>query len=384
MITATLLFTYNRSSHTKQVIEALKRNTVMPQKLFIFQDGLKDDTDEIEWKRVNNLIREIDWCNKELIVSVSNKGLADSILAGINYAFKEYEAIIILEDDCVPTTNFISYMNQCLDKYADKKMVYSVNGYSWPIEVKKQQYDVYGCGRISSWGWGTWRDRWYAYEKDYEIVKRMKRDAAASRNLAMWGQDLEDTLVGNVKGTCDSWAVFWALNVISRRGICISPYQSFIKNIGMDGSGVHCGITNQFDVECVDERRKEFKLPEYIDFSREAAEAFASLHGSYTALDGYVENRRKAVVYGVGNFFLKNERQVNEEYHIEMFIDRYKKGYFAGKRIIGPNAIEDSGFERLLIMVQDEAESLRIAHDMTEKYGIPERKIEFGFMKYKN
>lgn len=50
-------------------------------------------------------------------------------------------------------------------------------------------YDVYGCGRISSWGWGTWRDRWEQYSVDNNALKRLKEDK--SRNLAVWENDLE-------------------------------------------------------------------------------------------------------------------------------------------------------------------------------------------------
>lgn len=48
MKTAMLLFTYNRSYHTEQVINSLKYNTVLSQKLFVFQDGLSygEDTSE--------------------------------------------------------------------------------------------------------------------------------------------------------------------------------------------------------------------------------------------------------------------------------------------------------------------------------------------------
>ena len=380
---ATLLFTYNRSYHTKVVINSLKNNKILPQKLFIFQDGLKQGSSQDEWKKVNNLIRRVDWCETEVIVSHENKGLSESIVSGIKYVFKTYDAIIVLEDDCATTSNFISFMNQCLYKYKKDTRIYSISGYSWPIKLKKRQYDVYGCGRISSWGWGTWKSRWDVYEKNYEIVRKMKQKAETSQNLAIWGSDLEEMLVGNIRGTCDSWAVFWALNVIERNGICINPYQSFIKNIGMDGSGVHCGVDDQFDVEYIDERRKKFCLPNVIDLLDETKKAFSPLYGSYTALNNYVSNRSIVMVYGLGNFYKKHEKQINDEYYIEMFIDTVKKGYFEGKRIIEPNEVNCYVFEKIIIMIQSEIESLRVYEKLVKTYNIPEEKIELGFLKYK-
>ena len=159
MKTNFLLFTYNRSFHTEQVINNLKENTIMPDKLIVFQDGLKQEEDPQEWNAVNCLIKSIDWCKNEVIVSDHNKGLADSIVSGINYAFEDCDAVIVLEDDCVPAPEFVKFMVQCFEQYQTDPRVYAVSGYSWPIDLTQDTFDVYGCGRISSWGWGTWKDR---------------------------------------------------------------------------------------------------------------------------------------------------------------------------------------------------------------------------------
>lgn len=377
---ATLLFTYKRSYHTEQVINSLKQNTVLPTKLFIFQDGLKPGDDNNEWRRVNDIIRAIDWCEKEIIESSYNKGLASSIVSGVDYAFKEYDAVIVLEDDCVPAANFISFMQQCFEKYEENKKVYSVSGYSYPVSLLKRKYDVYGCGRISSWGWGTWKDRWEIYVKDYEIVKKMKQEETASRNLALWGRDLEDMLVENVRGNGDSWAVFWALNVISREGICINPYESLIKNIGLDGSGTHCSITNRFDVEMKNEEKNTFNLPEQIGFLKETLETFVPLFGSYTAIEQSAA-KAEILVYGLGNFFAQNEKVINEKYSIAAFVDQRKRGWFAGKKIIKADKIKCYTYDKILIMIQDVKECKRVERALLEQ-GIRQEQILPGYKKY--
>ncbi len=375
------VFAYNRSWHLQHVLNGLRKNDYV-NKLYIFQDGLKCEEHQEEWEKVRKVIDNIKWCDKCCFYSDYNKGLACSIIDGIELVLKENDAVIVLEDDCVPTANFISFMMHCFQKYKDDKRVFTVSGYSWPIKLHKSEYDVYGCGRISSWGWGTWRDRWDIYEKDYEIIRKMKQKAESSRNLATWGLDLEEILVGNVRGVCDSWAVFWALKVIERNGICINPYQSFIKNIGMDGSGVHCGVVNEFDVECIDEKKKEFYLPDTFDLLDETKRAFATLYGSYTALNDCTSNRATVLVYGVGNFYLKNEKQLNDEYYIKMFIDTNKKGYFAGKKIVRPDGIQDHKYEKIVIMIQNEEESMGVADNLIETCKVPKEKIEFGFLKF--
>lgn len=63
------------------------------------------------------MIREINWCNKELIVSERNKGLADSVISGVGSVFREYDAVIVIEDDCVLAPEFIKFMVQALTRY---------------------------------------------------------------------------------------------------------------------------------------------------------------------------------------------------------------------------------------------------------------------------
>lgn len=374
---ATLLFTYNRSHHTEQVISSLKKNTVLPQKLLVFQDGLKPGQDDCEWKKVNSLIRSIDWCEREIIVAEYNKGLATSIVDGINHAFKEHDAVIVLEDDCVSASGFISFMQQCFEKYKDNKKVYSVSGYSWPFTLKKTKYDVYGCGRISSWGWGTWKDRWNSFEKDYELVRKMKQGKNTSKNFAMWGRDLEDMLVSNVRGNIDSWAVFWALNVISREGICINPYQSLIRNIGTDGSGTHCGSTDQFDVELEDNEKGEISLPDEIGFSDETIEDFLSLYGGYTAFYQDDESKENILVYGAGGFFFNNEKAINDRYNIKAFIDQNKRGWLAGRKVIQIEEITKYEYQGILIMLQNVQECIKVVKNLIAQ-GVSYKQIMLG------
>lgn len=268
-----IVFAYNRSEHLNKVLEGLRKNAGV-LKLYIFQDGLKCTDHQSEWERTYQVIKGIDWCEVTYYQSSYNKGLAKSIVDGINEVFKENDAVVVLEDDCVPTANFISFMQQCFEQYENDKRVYSVSGYSWPIDLPKNEYDIYACGRISSWGWGTWKDRWAQYRIDNNIIERLKQDEKQSKYLEIWGSDLERTLIGNIGGQISSWAVYWALYVIENKGICINPYISLIQNIGMDGSGVHCGVTNKFQINVLDNNITKFYFPDSINIMHSTEEAF--------------------------------------------------------------------------------------------------------------
>ena len=198
---ATLLFTYNRPCHTEKVLNALKANEIKPSKLIIFQDGLKESTNICDWEAVGEIIKQIDWCDVELHISSVNKGLAASIIKGVTDAFDRYEAVIVLEDDCVPHPKFMSYMISGLTKYVEKEQVYSVGGSAWPVEVQENGTDAYFTERINSCGWGTWKNRWAQYERDYQMLAEIKKDEDLSTRFHIWGEDLESHLLGNINGT---------------------------------------------------------------------------------------------------------------------------------------------------------------------------------------
>lgn len=276
MKVATVLFTYARSIHTKKVLDALKNNTVLPQKLFIFQDGKKETTNTDEWNKVNELIHSIEWCDTEVCVSDENRGLRISIAGGVTYALQNYDAVVVLEDDCVPHPLFMKYMTESFEKYADNDKIFSIGGYGWPLDIDKNGTDMYFTKRASSWGWGTWKERWKYYTEDYYILSRIKKDTYLSKQLQIWGEDLEGYLHGNIDGRCDAWDVFWVLNVLEQDGYCLAPYQSLIENIGFDGTGAHCGTTViKTQLRDIEDHSSELVFPEKVETMQSTEEAFS-------------------------------------------------------------------------------------------------------------
>lgn len=378
MTTGIAVFAYNRNIHLLRVLDGLKKNLGI-KNIYIFQDGLKCEDHRANWEKTKKVIEEIDWCEKKYILSTENKGLAKSIVSGINLVMEENDTVIVLEDDCVPAPNFVAFMTQCFEKYKDNKRVYSVSGFSWPIDLPESDSDIYFCGRVSSWGWGTWKDRWKQYNIDYMAVKKLQDNKELSKRLAQWGKDLDNMLTDNIRGENDSWAVFWALNVIQNNGVCINPYRSLIRNIGMDGTGRHCGVTNRFDVAVdMDSHNKLFKLPDKVSVFDTTLEAFVELYGSYTAVDYKKMNTKSetVLVYGIGNFFFTYEKEINQNFNIVSFLDKNKHGWFAGKKIIKPVEVVTIEFDRLLIAVQSIQQCINISQMLINQYGVNNEKIE--------
>ena len=124
-------------------------------------------------------------------------------------------------------------MSECLDRYVDCAM--AVTGYT-PIAVESE-WDVYGSPRMETWGWGTWRGAWKLYERDVADAYRR----ADGLDLEQGGSDLPGYMRQAIEGK-DVWSAGWQLAAYLNDGLCVYPTRSHIRNIGLDGTGVHCGM----------------------------------------------------------------------------------------------------------------------------------------------
>ncbi|MDE6744202.1 MAG: hypothetical protein K2J95_10030, partial [Lachnospiraceae bacterium] len=65
------------------------------------------------------------------------------------------------------------------------------------------------------------------------------------------------------------------------------------------------------------------------------------------------EKREKVLIYGLGNFYLQNEKDLNKRYSIISFIDNFKRDVFEEeeRNIILVNEITKYKYDKIIIMV---------------------------------
>ena len=276
MLAPIVLFVYNRFKHTQKTINALKRNKLAEEsKLFIFSDGYKNQKDRQKVKKVRDIINNINgFKNIDVFESEKNKGLANSVIDGVTKIINKYGKVIVLEDDLVTSKNFLRYMNRGLDFYEGNKDIWSISGYNIPIDIPDNyEYDVYLSYRAHSWGWATWKDRWNKIDwkiKDFdEFINNKKKQKLFNRA----GNDMTRMLKRQIKGQIDSWAIRWCYNQFEEDSYTIYPVKSKVKNIGMDGSGVHCGVSNQHDV-ILDAKDNKVEFPKKLELNQKILNNF--------------------------------------------------------------------------------------------------------------
>ena len=260
-----ILISYKRAWHTEQVLTALKEHNI--KNLFIFSDGPKNKYDLSDVYETRLLFQRIDWTTPTIIERDKNIGLVNSIVSAVNYVFRKFDRVILLEDDCVPQEHFFEFIGTCLDKYEYNEKIFGISGYTVPIPesiLKKYPYDLYFFPRIGSWGWATWKRAWQHFEPD--LAESYKKAIEDNVDLSQGGDDiplmLKEMIDGRVK---DVWTLHWILTVYLKKGCYIYPTISHIENIGMDGTGIHCGKTDKFLSRIANENPSKFPDNVIID-----------------------------------------------------------------------------------------------------------------------
>jgi hypothetical protein len=151
----------------------------------------------------------------------------------------EYGKIIVLEDDIVTSPNFLKFMNDALTFYENEDKVWHISGWSYPIDLMSKD-DIYLYRVMECWGWATWKKNWHYYEKNTKkLTKEFSKDDIRRFNLDNTYNGWLQVILNKYR-YMDTWAIYWYATIFKKNGLCINPMKSFVKNIGLDGSGQNC------------------------------------------------------------------------------------------------------------------------------------------------
>lgn len=267
-----IIFAFNRPDSLRNTIQSLLENEEAKNSdLYVFVDGARayKNGEQDKVNAVQTYTKNIKgFKSVHYSFSNKNKGLGNSIIQGVTQVIKEYGKAIVLEDDLVFATNFLYYMNQGLEKYKEEKKVFSICGYSNKVKVPKEYtYDTYFCTRSSSWGWGTWADRWSSV--DWEL-KDWNRYAKMSNAFNQWGGSDCFRMLRSVKeGWGNSWAIRFCFSQFLQNKLSLFPIISKVKNNGFDGEGTNCKKWSRFKYDFDIDGNKNISYPDKIYLNKQ-------------------------------------------------------------------------------------------------------------------
>lgn len=285
------LFVYNRPQHTERTVKFLKQNEFAAEsRLFIFSDGAKTSADEEKVNEVREFIQTIEgFKSVEIIASKTNLGLANSVIAGVNKLTKYYGQVIVFEDDLISSPYTLTYFNEALNRYRDEPKVMHIGAYMYVLGNKNLPESFF-YRAATSWGWATWERAWQNFEPNIDVLieqfdHKKKHEFAIEGTMNFWKQ-MQDFK----RGKNNSWAIRWYASIFLKGGLTLNPSQSLVNNIGHDGTGVHSGMNDIYNV---------IINPKPItNFPTVVAENTAA----YTAIKTFLANRKGSLISRVKRF----------------------------------------------------------------------------------
>lgn len=244
--TPVLFITFARPDYARQTWEGIK--VAKPKTLYFYSNkGRTEKEGEVERNNeIRSYINEIDWeCDLHTFFREECVNVYDSLRGAIDWLFIYEEKGIILEEDCVPTKAFFSFIDQMIVKFSKEKRVWCISGDNF-IDESLIGEDYYFSHYHYMYGWATWRDRWCGCDWNLTIdknstVRSCFRDIYKTRQQVSYRvKELRkmSTFIDQTK----CWDYLWGYLMDREKALTVHPKYHLITNIGLSGTH-HEGVT---------------------------------------------------------------------------------------------------------------------------------------------
>jgi hypothetical protein len=257
-----VVYTYSRLKHLQRTVSALQDNYLAKRSvLYVVSDGAKTADHKPFVDRVREYLDGVEGFREVVrIYRDRNLGTPRSIHEAEAQVISDHGRVISMEDDNLSSRNYLNFMNEGLNAYADDPSIFSICGYCPPIKVPEgfnSEYWFYNWNL--SWGYAMWKKK---YDRVYPLLNH-------------YGEFRRQGLLGKVRKK-GGWYITDALRVdyqkkaifpdavlctkMTREGYCsVIPTVSKIQNIGSDGSGVSGSrLASKHDVKLDDRPLVDF------------------------------------------------------------------------------------------------------------------------------
>jgi hypothetical protein len=397
-----VLFTYKRLDHLIQTVESLQSNLYAElTDIYVYSDAAKSLEDQEDVYSVRTYLKTIDGFRSITIIERDyNWGLADNIIDGVTTIVNKYQKIIVLEDDLVSSKYFLQFMNEALERYQNEPRVMQISGYGHEIN-KDGLPDIFFSRLAYPWGWGTWDNRWQYFQRNSsKIIEEFTDKNIYDFTLEGTYNDFWRQILANHVLIMHTWWVFFYAAIFQRKGLVLYPKFSCIKNIGCDGTGVHSGIYDWFDVELAShfiqlsdvpieenrlvlERYKMFYNRMIVKRMKESSFTMTKMRSKFEDFIRLNSHKHlKIVFFGTGS--ASKKVYTDFPFEIDYFVDNNQDkwgGDFQNKKIFNPQRLLEEDKNRLVIIIASQFEE-QIIKQLQEMGFAEDIHIWNGYLMY--
>lgn len=236
-----LIIGYRRSANIELLIQLCINHNI--KSIYVALDNVIDNRKDFQaiqdyldcTKVVKNAIQN----NPGLIefaIQERNVGCAVGVLSACNWFFSRVNYGIVLEDDCIPSSDFFKFVVNQFDNLKTNSNAWLICG-SQLVSYDHKLQGAYLSKYALTWGWATTSFKW---SEMYAAITK-KSDTRRSFIQVI---DPEDSywFYGALRaelGFVDVWDTVLLHRMIQNRKMAILPYQNLIENIGSDDVATH-------------------------------------------------------------------------------------------------------------------------------------------------
>jgi hypothetical protein len=238
-----LLVAFNRPEETEATLRALAQAPI--SQLYIALDGPRPGNvfDEANCARVLQLVKSTEVGAPVHVRSrSSNLGCKNSMVDAATWFFQNVEMGAIIEDDCVPSTDFFRWMEHALMEYRGSPNVLSIAGNlmvdSWRNKTEAFHFSKYP----NVWGWGTWASVWRDYDPEIVAWKKLKNSRWLREEVGLdfwaerfWFERFEQV----ARGEIDTWDYQLTFMAFLHNKVTVVPHFNTVLNIGFGPLATH-------------------------------------------------------------------------------------------------------------------------------------------------
>lgn len=257
-----LVTVYNRYGHFVQCMQSLAScRGAEKTDVFIASDAASREEDIERVLQIREYAKGLKaFQSLTILAPDENIGAIQNYRRAEQYVFERYDTLIFTEDDNIFAPDFLEFVNQGLSVYENRKDIYAVCGYNYPIEMPVEyKHDTYIWIGFSAWGVGIWKDRWESTieEPPLEELKSFLKDRSYMKKLDAIAGHYRPALQNIIDTGHYTGDTIYSYQMFMHGHHCVFPSVTRVRNIGHDGSGVHCVVDDsqeflQQEISCGD------------------------------------------------------------------------------------------------------------------------------------
>jgi hypothetical protein len=242
LTTPVLLLVFNRPDTTARVFETIRQ--ARPQRLYIASDGPR------AWKNgetqkvidARKVALAVDWkCEVKTLFRRKNLGCKAAVESAITWFFTQEKEGIVLEDDCVPNSDFFLFCEKNLKKYRNNKKILTILGNNFQDGKIRGSKSYYFSKYFHCWGWATWRRTWNYYDGHISFWPKWKQSLdwiskfSNKEERQYWSSVFDKVYLNQI----DTWDYPFITCLWKKGGFNIIPNVNLVSNIGFGENATH-------------------------------------------------------------------------------------------------------------------------------------------------